>query len=292
MFHKQNKTHLRIILSLLFFLCLGILCALASFVFTQQKTRSMERLAHVQRVESERSLDTQKSIDQITLERYKSWSKNSDYSGTYTHMPFPKMICEDIDGISRIGDFETLEVYDASYIPYADQYVPDDVIAEFWEKKEQGVRIYGLTDEDGNIVATFEPREPEDLPSGMITYSKERPPLPACAGYSYTAGSERIVEPGTCSYGTNIYYLSGPDSCSLQVKFSQDKKGKSYLILKDRNTGTMVRLLNTETEDGWYGTIRLGPSIPGASYSIGIENASQDPITYRGMYSIANEREP
>ena len=63
----------------------------------------------------------------------------------------------------------------------------------------------------------------------------------------------------------------------------QSRKGKSYLVLKNRDTGEKVRILVSETEDGWDGTIKMG-SIPEAYYSIGIENASGEEITYRGIY--------
>lgn len=46
-----------------------------------------------------------------------------------------------------------------------------------------------------------------------------------------------------------------------------------------------IRILASETEDGWNGTIKMG-SIPAGLYSIGIENASGQMVTYEGAYGM------
>lgn len=168
-------------------------------------------------------------------------------------------------------DSDTILVYDGLYTPYSQQKVKD--IEAFWEKKLGGIRVLGIEDEDGFMTGYYDPESlPHQKPKGTV----ERNYL----GFQWTMDAKR------CFYGGNILQLEAYSIyTTIQAYVRQSQKGKSYLVLKDHNTGMKIRILASETEDGWNGTIKMG-SIPAGLYSIGIENASGQRITYEGAYGM------
>lgn len=179
---------------------------------------------------------------------------------------------EGISCIEHTEDSETVLVYDGSYTPYAGQKVGEEGMAGFWERKAAGLSAYALQDEDGFVL---EWRETDNFGKGIGQGQ---------VSGSYYLGFQWKMGAGMCYYGGNKMKRGTPVMYStLQVHVQQSRKGKSYLVLKNRDTGEKVRILGSETEDGWDGTIKMG-SIPEAYYSIGIENASGEEITYRGIY--------
>lgn len=145
------------------------------------------------------------------------------------------------------------------------------VIAEFLEKQEAGLEVYALTDEEGNFIGYYEPySESNPVPEKQIM------PL-------YSAEIEWTIDAGRYSYGTNIYTIQ--DGMVMQIDISQSISGKSYLTFQNRNTNTSLRFTQTETTDGWHGTVTFAGMVT-TIYSFGIENASNSTITYSGTYSL------
>lgn len=153
----------------------------------------------------------------------------------------------------------------------AKENVTDSVIQEFIEKKEKGLDVYELLDEAGNIIGYYEPySETNSEPNEGIM------PL-------YSSTINWTIGAGRYKYGTNQYTLSSGDT--INVKIEQSRTGKSYLTFQNRDTNSSLRFEKTETDDGWNGTIKLA-GINKAVWSFGIENASDNTITYSGTYDL------
>ncbi len=205
-------------------------------------------------------------------EKYHLWYDENGFQSHRLKEGYQELHYEGISCIEHTEDSETVLVYDGSYTPYAEQNVGEEKMAEFWERKAAGLPAYALQDEEGFVQ---EWRESDALEDGSV-----RGQLSG----SYYLGFRWKMGAGMCYYGGNKMKRGTPVMYStLQVHVQQSKKGKSYLVLKNRDTGEKVRILGSETEDGWDGTIKMG-SIPEAYYSIGIENASGEEITYQGIY--------
>ena len=205
-------------------------------------------------------------------EKYHLWYDENGIQSHHLKEGYQELNYESVSCIEHTGDSETVLVYDGSYTPYAEQKVGEAEMAKFWERRAEGLPAYALQDEEGFVA---EWSESDDFGKGI-----ERERLSG----SYYLGFRWKMEGGMCYYGGNEMKRGTPVMYStIQVHVEQSRKGKSYLVLKNQDTGEKVRILGSETEDGWDGTIKMG-SIPEALYSIGIENASGEEITYRGMY--------
>ena len=131
---------------------------------------------------------------------------------------------------------------------------------EFEEKRENGLEVYELLDDNGNFMGYYEP------------YSETNPEPVKTA--RYTANINWEIPAGKYSYGENQYTLSS--GSKIQV---------SYLTFQNRTSNSSLRFTNTKVTNGWTGTVVLG-NISSAVYSFGIENASSVTITYTGSYSL------
>ncbi len=147
------------------------------------------------------------------------------------------------------------------------------IISNIYEVKAQEYiknETIALTDENGDICAYYTPYS-DTNPEPTI---KPR----------YTSNINWTINAGRYTVGDNQYTLSS--GISIQINVSQSKTGKSYIILYNRSTNTYKYLTNTETTNGWNGTINLGNNFNGGLYSIGIANLSSNTITYSGSYSL------
>lgn len=140
---------------------------------------------------------------------------------------------------------------------------------EFEEKRENGLEVYELLDDNGNFMGYYEP------------YSETNPEPVKTA--RYTANINWEIPAGKYSYGENQYTLSS--GSEIQVSISQSQTGTSYLTFQNRTSNSSLRFTNTKVTNGWKGTVVLG-NISSAVYSFGIENASSVTITYTGSYSL------
>lgn len=140
---------------------------------------------------------------------------------------------------------------------------------EFEEKRENGLEVYELLDDNGNFMGYYEP------------YSETNPEPVKTA--RYTANINWEIPAGKYSYGENQYTLSS--GSKIQVSISQSQTGTSYLTFQNRTSNSSLRFTNTKVTNGWTGTVVLG-NISSAVYSFGIENASSVTITYTGSYSL------
>ena len=140
---------------------------------------------------------------------------------------------------------------------------------EFEEKRENGLEVYELLDDNGNFMRYYEP------------YSETNPEPVKTA--RYTANINWEIPAGKYSYGENQYTLSS--GSKIQVSISQSQTGTSYLTFQNRTSNSSLRFTNTKVTNGWKGTVVLG-NISSAVYSFGIENASSVTITYTGSYSL------
>jgi hypothetical protein len=140
---------------------------------------------------------------------------------------------------------------------------------EFEEKRENGLEVYELLDDNGNFMGYYEP------------YSETNPEPVKTA--RYTANINWEIPAGKYSYGENQYTLSS--GSKIQVSISQSQTGTSYLTFQNRTSNSSLRFTNTKVTNGWKGTVVLG-NISSAVYSFGIENASSVTITYTGSYSL------
>lgn len=205
-------------------------------------------------------------------EKYHLWYDENGFQSHRLKEGYQELNYDGISCIEHTEDSETILVYDGSYTPYAEQDVGEEKMAEYWERKAAGLPAYVLQDEEGFVQ---EWRDSDALEDGS---GREWLSGSYCLGFRWKMGA------GMCYYGGNKMKRGTPVVYStLQVHVQQSRKGKSYLVLKNRDTGEKVRILGSETEDGWNGTIKMG-SIPEAYYSVGIENASGEEITYRGIY--------
>jgi len=139
---------------------------------------------------------------------------------------------------------------------------------EFEEKRENGLEVYELLDDNGNFMGYYEP------------YSETNPEPVKTA--RYTANINWEIPAGKYSYGENHTLSSGS---KIQVSISQSQTGTSYLTFQNRTSNSSLRFTNTKVTNGWKGTVVLG-NISSAVYSFGIENASSVTITYTGSYSL------
>ena len=145
----------------------------------------------------------------------------------------------------------------------------DFIFCEYEEKKEDGLEVYALLDENGKFMGYYEP------------YSEVNPqPM---KGQRYTANINWTISSGTYAYGDNQYTRSA--GMKIQVNISQSRTGTSYLTFHNRTSNSSVRFTNTKVTNGWNGTLTLH-GIDTAVYSFGIENASSNTITYSGSYSL------
>ena len=128
---------------------------------------------------------------------------------------------------------------------------------EFEEKRENGLEVYELLDDNGNFMGYYEP------------YSETNPEPVKTA--RYTANINWEIPAGKYSYGENQYTLSS--GSKIQVSISQSQTGTSYLTFQNRTSNSSLRFTNTKVTNGWKGTVVLG-NISSAVYSFGIENAS------------------
>ena len=140
---------------------------------------------------------------------------------------------------------------------------------EFEEKRENGLEVYELLDDNGNFMGYYEP------------YSETNPEPVKTARYTENINWE--IPAGKYSYGENQYTLSS--GSKIQVSISQSQTGTSYLTFQNRTSNSSLRFTNTKVTNGWKGTVVLG-NISSAVYSFGIENASSVTITYTGSYSL------
>ena len=140
---------------------------------------------------------------------------------------------------------------------------------EFEEKRENGLEVFELLDDNGNFMGYYEP------------YSETNPEPVKTA--RYTANINWEIPAGKYSYGENQYTLSS--GSKIQVSISQSQTGTSYLTFQNRTSNSSLRFTNTKVTNGWKGTVVLG-NISSAVYSFGIENASSVTITYTGSYSL------
>lgn len=186
----------------------------------------------------------------------------------YTELRYDGIKC-----IEHTDASETVLVYDGSYLPYDKQEVGSDTMDEFFNKMAAGIPVSEIEDEQGYVKGYYEP-------------GATREPKPQGTADRYYAGFCWTMEPGMCYYGGSTLQLNSvTGNPTLQIHITQSQTGKSYLVLKDNKTGDKVRILASETENGWHGTLHLG-SIPTAYYSIGIENASSETIIYHGMHGV------
>lgn len=152
----------------------------------------------------------------------------------------------------------------------AQENTEDELLAEFWEKKEKGFEIYELTDENGKLIAYYEP------------YSETNPNLNEGIMLAYVSSINWEVQPGLYTWGENRYTLW--EGMKIQVNISQSRIGLSYLTFHNTATGKSLRFTQTAVTNGWNGTITL-VDVSGV-FSFGIENASSNTIRYTGTYSL------
>ncbi len=168
------------------------------------------------------------------------------------------------EGVKCIEDTSDVKISlssDGIYTPYEKQGIEIDTIENFWQRKELGETAIPILDEENGYFLGYHST------GNNLLY----------------IGFTRDIGAGKCYFGGNTLKL-GSDTV-IQANIPQDHKGTSYLVLKNEKTKEMFRLLGSETDNGWYGSIHM-KSIPSAYYSIGIENASSEQITYRGIYGI------
>ena len=135
---------------------------------------------------------------------------------------------------------------------------------EFEEKRENGLEVYELLDDNGNFMGYYEP------------YSETNPEPVKTA--RYTANINWEIPAGKYSYGENQYTLSS--GSKIQVSISQSQTGTSYLTFQNRTSNSSLRFTNTKVTNGWKGTVVLG-NISSAVYSFGIEKCF---ICYNYIY--------
>lgn len=162
---------------------------------------------------------------------------------------------------------EDFQLVLGGYIPYGEQGAGNEV-NEFWQKKESGEDIIAEVDEVSGYLTGYQPAA--ELADGFMESE-------------YYPGFTWEIDAGKCFYGKSSMNMTS--YFILQVNIHQSQKGKSYLVLKDHESRHSYRILRSETEDGWYGTVYL-QAIPTAYYSIGIENASSETIVYEGGYGM------
>lgn len=154
----------------------------------------------------------------------------------------------------------------------AQENINDKVFTEYNSKKEAGMEVYDLRDDDGNFMGYYEPySETNPNPNEGIM------PHPA---YSI----DWTIDPGRVKFSGEQFILI--NGMKMDVIVSQNRNGRSYLTFYRASTGTSLRFNNTETTNGWNGTITFSGIAPGG-YSFGIENNSLNPITYTGLYLLA-----
>lgn len=146
----------------------------------------------------------------------------------------------------------------------------DSIVDEIRKKKEAGLEVYELVDENGDIKGYYEP----------YSDANPEPVTPR-----YRAGVNWTIPAKTANFGTNEFGLGA--GSKIEVNISQSRTGISYIRLLNAKTYESIKLVITETNNGWYGTINFGPSsIPTAVYAFGIGNASDYSITYTGTYTL------
>ncbi len=141
---------------------------------------------------------------------------------------------------------------------------------EYKEKKEMGLEVYELLDENGQFIGYYEP------------YSESNPAPMKMARYG--SNINWTIKSGKYVYGVNQYTLSAGKK--MNVNIAQSRTGTSYLTFHNRTSNSSLRFTNTKVTNGWNGTVTFGASMSTAVYSFGIENASANTITYTGSYSL------
>ena len=140
---------------------------------------------------------------------------------------------------------------------------------EFEEKRENGLEVYELLDDNGNFMGYYEP------------YSETNPEPVKTA--RYTANINWEIPAGKYSYGENQYTLSS--GSKIQVSISQSQTGTSYLTFQNRTSNSSLRFTNTKVTNGWKGTVVLGNKSTAVN-SFAKENASTVTITNTPTYRI------
>lgn len=149
----------------------------------------------------------------------------------------------------------------------AQEIAEKDVVNEYLEKKENGVIMDEIYDEDGRLVAYYEP-------------FSESNPMPVMPRWSINW----TVSPGYYMYSDEIKSMK--TGTKVYVSITQNRTGSSYLTFCNRDTGNSLRFTNTLTTNGWNGTVTF-VNVSESRFSFGIENASSATITYSGTYTIS-----
>lgn len=152
----------------------------------------------------------------------------------------------------------------------AQENIDDKVYEEYNEKKEAGLEVFDLRDDDGNFMGYYEP------------YSESNPDPNEGIMPHGVRSIDWTINAGRSSYSSEQYILI--KGMTMEVDISQSRTGKSYLLLY--GVGTNIRITTTETTNGWNGTITFSYELVPGGYSFGIENASSNQIRYSGIYII------
>ena len=223
--------------------------------------------------------DHQKEIDNLEEKKKKCLEeilKNKEKLGV-VYVNLKDIVALDKDGKIIEGAYndekQKAEVQSPKEANYKAQEISNEsknaIWNEFEEKRENGLEVYELLDDNGNFMGYYEP------------YSETNPEPVKTA--RYTANINWEIPAGKYSYGENQYTLSS--GSKIQVSISQSQTGTSYLTFQNRTSNSSLRFTNTKVTNGWKGTVVLG-NISSAVYSFGIENASSVTITYTGSYSL------
>lgn len=154
----------------------------------------------------------------------------------------------------------------------AQENIDDNVFVEYTEKKEEGLEVYELKDDEGNFMGYYEP------------YSESNPDPNEGIMPHPVLGIDWIVDPGSIALGDQQHIII--KGMKMEVRIAQNRFGKSYLVVRRLDTNTIFRVNGSETMNGWNGTITFQPGLYPGGYLFGIENASSMQISYNGIYSI------
>lgn len=152
----------------------------------------------------------------------------------------------------------------------AQENIDDQVYAEYNEKKEAGLEVYDLRDDDGNFMGYYEP------------YSEANPNPNDGIMPHVVRSVDWTINAGRSGYSDEQFILV--KGMTLGVNIRQSRTGRSYLLLY--GVGTDIRITTTETTNGWDGTITFSYELVPGGYNFGIENASSNQIRYYGIYAI------
>lgn len=146
-----------------------------------------------------------------------------------------------------------------------------DLEQEYFEKKEAGIEIYEIIDNEGNLMGYFEPNCVKEVNEN------------ARLGIKFDIGNWTI--PGkTTSWTNRVHSLLKGDKITVNITQIQNGPNfPSYLVLRDNDNGTFAVINSSLTTNGWKnGTITVGYD---GHFNFGIQNVSTQSITYVGTYS-------